>query len=160
MNLFIAFIVVLIFLFSCNQINDSTDVLSEPAFILTDTLGEHVRKFNPGEEFVLNFSLKNTTTETLTFYRGSTAPDVVFRIIQDDRVLASSIDGYGFLMVVSQGKLPPGKIMRNQWRAPTTPEQHSEVILNQGTYSAVVSFPEFNETEVQDADTIGFQVVE
>ncbi|MBI5472903.1 MAG: hypothetical protein HY961_11210 [Ignavibacteriae bacterium] len=127
---------------------------------LTDTSGREMTVFHPGESFDIRFALTNTTAKTLTYYRGSSAPDVLFWVFRNDSLVASSTDGYAFLMVVSTGYLEPRETLRGFWRGPTTPAQHPRVLLSPGAYVLRVSFPTFDQAETRRVPPIQFSIVE
>lgn len=127
---------------------------------LTDTSGRETTTFHRGENFDINFTLVNTTGKRLTFYRGDSGPDVMFRIFRGDDLVASSTDGYMFLMVVSTGYLEPGQTMRGYWRGPTTPAQYPKVMLTPGYYKLVASFPRFDQAETRQVPAIQFSIIE
>ncbi len=106
------------FIGSCSQSTTPTNIVLQATFTLTDTLGQTVSQFHPGEEFLLSFILTNTSSDTMTYYRGSTAPPVLFQILKDDSVIASSTDGYDFMMVVLRGNLASGKRLQEYWKGP------------------------------------------
>jgi hypothetical protein len=127
---------------------------------LTDTSGRETTTFHRGENFDINFTLVNTTGKKLTFYRGDSGPDVMFSVFRNDSLIATSIDGYVFLMVVSTGHVEPGQTLRGYWRGPTTPAQNPRVTLNEGLYKLQVSFPKFDQVEVKEVPAIQFAVIE
>lgn len=127
---------------------------------LTDTTGRETTTFHTAENFDINFKLTNMTGKRLTFYRGSSAPDVLFIVFRGDSVVASSIDGYVFAMVISAGYLEPGQTMRGHWRGPTTPFQYPKVLLARGVYRLTVSFPIFDQAETKGVPAIEFSIIE
>jgi hypothetical protein len=127
---------------------------------LTNTSGRDAVTFHPAEDFDVTFTLTNTTGKRVTFYRGSSAPDVLFRVLEADSVVASSVDGYVFLMVTSIGSLEPGQSMRGYWRGPTTPHQYPRVVLSPGVYNLAVRFPKFDGALSKEVPAIPFSVVE
>lgn len=127
---------------------------------LTDTSGRETTTFRPNENFDVSFTLTNTTDKRLTFYRGDSGPAVIFQILQGDKVVASSIDGYIFLPVAFTDYLEPGQTMRGYWRGPTTPAQYPRLLLTPGSYKLVVLFPRFDQAETKDVLPIQFSIVE
>ena len=153
--LFLAFCIV-----ACDQSTSPDDIVLEATFALTDTLGKTTSQFHSGDNFYLSFFLTNTSKDTLTYYRGSSAPSILFQILKDDSVVASSTDGYAFLMVVTRGSLAPGQKLDSDWKAPTTPAQYPRVILQPGQYKSVVFSPDFNEAKMEKASPISFEVID
>jgi len=149
-----------IFISSCNQSTSPSDKILTATFALTDTDGQAISQFHSREEFRLAFSLTNTTNDTLTFYRGNSGPSVIFEIMKDDSIVASSTDGYAFAMVVLGGFVAPGQSLQGVWQAPTTPAQNPKVILNPGSYEVKVLFPNFEQAKVNPVSAIKFDVVE
>lgn len=113
-------------------------------FLISDTTGRAATHFVSGESFDMSFSMVNNTGDTLVYY-GSPQPPVVFRILKNGSVVATSIDGYAFPQVVVGRALLPGDTLKGYWRAPTTPAQTPPVVLSPGTYQAEVAFPEFKD---------------
>jgi hypothetical protein len=91
------------------------------------------------------FAVQNTSSLTLTYYRGDASPDVTFKIMRNDTIVASSVDGYVFIQIPSAGHLDAGQILRASWKAPTTPAQFPKVHLSPGLYVAQVGYPSFDE---------------
>lgn len=147
-------------LMACGHITSPDDFRLESTFTLTDTVGQSTTLIHSGENFYLSFLLTNTTNDTLTYYRGSSAPPVLFRILRGDNIIASSIDGYAFLQYISTGILAPGQKIDTNWKAPTTPAQYHKVILKPGRYQAVALSPNFNEAETKKASPIYFDVID
>ncbi len=160
MKTIIIIAVVTVFMAGCEQSTSSSDKLLTAAFTLTDLNGEKFSQLHSGEEFKLEFTLINTTDETLTFYRGSSAPPVTFEITKNDRVIASSVDGYTFLTVVLGGTVAPGDSLRGSWQAPTTPPQNPKIVLSPGAYEAKVLFPDFRQIKVNPVSSIKFSVIQ
>ena len=129
-------------------------------FTLADTTGKQGSQFHSGAEFLLSFTLTNTTHDTLTFHRGNSGPSITFHIFKNDSTVATSIDGYAFLEVVLGGYVAPGESLQGVWRAPTTPVQNPKVVLNLGTYSATVSFPSFDQAKVNPVSPIIFSITQ
>lgn len=116
-------------------------------FFVTDSAGKAETHFVSGESFDMSFSMVNNSRDTLVYY-GSPQPPVVFRILKNGRVVATSIDGYAFPEVVVGRVLFPGDTLSGYWRAPTTPAQIPPVLLSPGTYQAEVVFPEFKDKTI------------
>ena len=127
-------------------------------FSLSDTTGHASTVFRSGEQFLMSFSVVNTTNDTLTYHYSE--PPVVFSILKNRSVVASSIDGYAFPMNVNTGLVAPGKALANSWKAPNTPAQNPKVVLAPGTYEASVSFSQFDEAKVDPVPTISFSVIQ
>ena len=145
---------------ACNQSTSPDDIVLRATFTLTDTLGQTVSQLHSGENFYLSFFLTNTSNDTLTYYRGSSAPPILFQIVKDDSVVASSADGYAFLMFVSQGRLAPEQKLDYDWKAPTTPPQYPKVVLEPGYYKAAVLHPDFNEARTEKISPISFELID
>jgi hypothetical protein len=129
------------------------------AFAIEDSAGRPISQIHSGETFRVTFTLVNTTEDTLTYTRGNTGPPVIFRIVQEDSIVASSTDGYAFLQVVLGGCVAPGQSLHEVWNAPTTPAQYPKVVLGPGGYEASVSFATFPEARVNPVSPIGFIVI-
>ena len=127
-------------------------------FSLTDTTGHVATVFHSGEQFLMSFSVVNTTNDTLTYHYSE--PPVIFSILKDGNVVASSTDGYVFPMNVNAGFVAPGKALAGSWKAPNTPAQNPKVMLAAGTYQASVSFSQFEEAKVNPVSTITFSVIQ
>lgn len=106
----------------------------------------------------MTFSIVNTTNDTLAYERANSGPSVIFRILKGDSVVASSVDGYAFLMVVLGGTVVPHDTLRGYWKTPTTPAQNPKVTLYQGSYEAQVLFPRFDMVQVDSVTPIPFTV--
>lgn len=144
---------------ACNQ---STSPVLRPlaiSFTLTDTTGTVISQTRTGQNFVLSFSLVNTTPDTLTYGWANTDSAVVFRILRDGSERASSVDGYIFEEYDRHASLPPRDTLRARWLAPTTPAQHAKVVLAPGTYQARVDAPYFYNIKVDPIPDITFDVV-
>ena len=160
MRIIIIMAAITIFMSGCDQSTSPSDKLLTATFTLADLNGEKFSQLHSGEEFKLEFTLINATDETLTFYRGSSAPPVTFEITKNDSVIASSVDGYAFLAVVLGGSIAPGDSLQGSWRAPTTPAQNPKIILSQGSYEAKVLFPNFKQVKVNSVSSIKFSVIQ
>ena len=120
MRIIIIFALALVFINACNQGTSPSEEGLNAVFTLTDTTGRTASSFHANEEFLLSFELVNTTRDTLFFYLSSSEPPVIFRIDQDINIIASSTDGYVFLMMASKGYIAPNESLKGKWRAPTT----------------------------------------
>jgi hypothetical protein len=106
----------------------------------------------------MTFALQNTIKQTLTYYRGDASPDVIFKIIRNDSVIATSIDGYAFIQVPSVGHLAQGQVLQGYWKAPAMPAQFPRKVLTPGFYRADVAFPRFNEADIKQVSTLGLTI--
>jgi hypothetical protein len=152
---------VFVFLFYGCDHGEEVSTLSEPlsaTFQLTDTLGHDTTSFRSNRNFDISFRVTNTTGKRLTYYRGNSGPDVIFKIIQADTIVATSTDGYAFLMVATVGHLEPGQTMQGQWRAPNTPARIPKLVLTPGSYKVQTFFPRFDEVEVKELLPISFSI--
>ena len=140
--------------------NSNLKINNNPSFTITDTTGYSKTTFSPGEHFDLSFTYVNTTTDTLTYIRGSSAPPVIFEILKDDIVIASSVDGYSFVQVLLGGHLTPKDTLKGQWQAPNTQYQYPKAILTPGLYQAKVIFPTFGQTAASSHLDIAFSIVQ
>ncbi len=153
-----SFLALVIFLLSgCDLVNTKSTWKLIPTFTLTDTTGQVRKIFHPGENFVMSYSVINTTSFTLDYY--NTKPPVIFQVIKNDSVIASSIDGYAFAEVVRGGYLMPYGVLKATWKAPTTPPQYPKVILSPGSYEARVVFVGFNQVKVESVPGITILVL-
>ncbi len=107
------------------KINPNAAMNLTASFILIDTSGNVKPIIHTGESFGLSFMLINTTSDTITYRRGNTGPAVIFEILKNDSIVATSVDGYAFAQVVLGG-VPP---------AP----RHSVRLLEGSDYSGSVS---------------------
>ena len=127
-------------------------------FTLTDTTGATISETRPGQDFILSFNLINTMPDTLTYGWANSGPSIIFRILQNDSAIASSVDGYVFLMIAPRAYLAPGDTLHARWRAPTTPPQNPKVVLAPGTYQATVGLPYLYGVNVDPIQPITFMV--
>jgi len=155
------FIITFIFLSGCDILQTKSDnnYNLTASFNLSDTTGQESNTFNSGESFNMSFRLINSTPDTLTYTRGSPAPSVIFQILREDSVEATSVDGYAFLQVVLGGSLAPGDTLKGFWKAPNTPAQYPKVILTSGNYQAKVTFPKFNNANINQVSPINFSII-
>gem|GEM_PF-2784206 len=130
------------------------------SFVLTDTTGYPKSIFSRGEQFNLSFAYINTTADVMTYVKGSSAPSVIFEILKNDSVVASSVDGMGFAQVLIGGSLAPNDTLMGQWRAPNTPYQFPKVILSPGSYKARALYPTFGQAAASSHLDIPFSVVQ
>jgi hypothetical protein len=143
----------------CGLISSNANGKLTATFTLADSAGHPSTTFYSGDHFDMSFSLINTTADTLTYHRGSTAPPVIFEILRSDSVVATSIDGYAFVQVVLGGFVAPGDSLIGDWEAPNTPAQSPRVVLSPGSYQAKVLYPAFEQTETNSVSTINFAIV-
>jgi hypothetical protein len=134
------------------------DVLSATVH-LKDTVGHETSVFRSGEDFDITVKLTNISGKRLQFTRYNSAPDVLFRILRGDSVIAYSTHG-PFLMVVTIGYLNPGETMEGHWRGPSPMNRSPNVALPPGAYSLVISFPKFDQVEKEGLPSIRVSVVE
>ncbi len=128
------------------------------SFRLTDTTGATILRTRTGQDFILSFSLINTTADTLKYGWADSGPPIRFYILQNGNYIASSVDGYLFAMTPSRAYLAPGDTLLERWRAPTTPQQYPKVVLAPGTYQAKVVVPYFYGVNVNPIEPITFVV--
>ena len=131
-----------------------------PEFTLTDTLDNQSTVFHSGESFQMNFSVVNSLPDTLIFIRYDTGPIVRFMIMQNDSVIATSVDGLGFPQPVFEDHFPPGDTIRAEWLAPTTLQQSPKVVLAPGRYKARVYSWFFDLEEISAPEDIVFSVIQ
>ena len=127
---------------------------------LTDTLGHDVSTFHAGEGFDISFALTNTTGTTLTFYKGDSGPNVVFKIWRGDSVVSTSVDGYLFTHIPHTYQLEPGQSLQEHWRAPNTPTQTPKIVLSPGLYALRASVMRFEEAAVNQVSSIAFFIIQ
>jgi len=145
----------------CNHNPVSTNnIYSNPSFTITNTRGVSSTIFTMGEQFNMSFQFINSYNYTLNYFRGSTEPPVVFEILKNDNIIATSVDGYAFAQIVIGGSLAPGDTLKNQWTAPNTINQIPKVILTPGSYQAKVLYPSFGQSKADSYLIINFQVVQ
>ena len=128
------------------------------SFELTDTAGRAKPIIHSGESFGLSFRLINTTSDTITYRRANTGPVVIFEILRNDSIVATSVNGYAFAQVVLGGVLAPRDTLYGYWEAPTTPAQYPKATLYAGDYDARVLLPPFDNAKISAAQQIGFPV--
>jgi hypothetical protein len=131
-----------------------------PEFTLSDTLGNPATEFYSGESFRMHFSIINILRDTLVFTRYDGGPLVRFMIMQEDSVIATSMDGLDFYLPVFDDYFPPGDTIRAEWLAPTTPQQSPKVVLTPGVYKARVISWIFNLEEIPAPEDIPFSVIQ
>lgn len=145
----------------CGLVDSNSNLkMNNPSFTITDTTGHSKTTFSPDEHFDLSFAYINTTPFTLTYTRGSSAPPVIFEILKDDSVIASSVDGYSFAQVVLGGHMTPKDTLKGQWQAPNTLYQNPKAILTPGLYQARVLFPSFGQTTASSHLDIAFSIIQ
>ena len=127
------------------DLGESTSPSISASFVLTDTSGHPSSTFRSGDDFLMTLNVQNNSNLQLTYYRGDDSPDVIFDIIRDGIVVASSVDGYAFVQIPSIGHLDAGHTLRGSWRAPTTLAQFPKVRLSAGSYLVRVSYPRFDQ---------------
>ncbi len=127
-------------------------------FTLMDTTGREARTFRSGGNFDFSFAITNTTDQPITYHKGDSGPVASFRILKGDSVVATSLDGYVFLMIAITGHLQPGQSLRESWRAPNTPARNPKIVLQPGSYEARLSFVGFDEVKVKLASPIMFSI--
>ena len=129
-------------------------------FTLTDSTGKRVNQLHSGETFVLSFMLINSTKDTLISHDELLQP-VIFRILESDSTVASSIDGFVFQGRFQGWHLAPRDSLQHKWIASTTPPKfYSEVVLRPGTYTATVTFPNFQQGKVNPVSPIIFFITQ
>jgi len=133
-----------------------------PEFTLADTLDNQSTVFHSGESFQMHFSVINSLPDTLVFIRYDSGPVVQFMIMQEDSVIASSVDGLCFihLCIVFEGYFLPGDTIRAEWLAPTTLQQSPKIFLAPGVYKARVISPLFDLEEIPAPEDIPFSVIQ
>lgn len=134
------------------------DVLSSAVY-LKDTVGHETTVFRSGEDFDIAVELTNISGRRLQFTRGNSGPDVLFKILRGDSVIAYSTNG-PFLMVVTIGHLDPGETMEGHWRGPSPVNRSPKVVLSPGTYRLVICFPKFEQVEKEGLPSMEISVVE
>ena len=65
-----------------------------------------------------------------------------FFICQGDNVVATSSDGYAFVMVLLGGTVKRGETMNAYWIAPNTPQQDPKVFFKSGYIPGQSGVPE------------------
>jgi len=154
------FTLIAFFISTCSHSTSPSEIILHGNFSLTDTSGHSSSQFHSGEEFILKYTLTNSSKETLTYHTGNSGPSIIFRIQKNDSTVASSVDGYVFAAVVITRHLSPGHSLNETWLAPTTPAQDPKVVLEPGEYKALVHYPSFEEAMVDSVAPILFSVVE
>jgi hypothetical protein len=129
-------------------------------FYFYDARGVHTSVFRSVDNFTIGFIVRNTTDKVLTYYRGDSSPDVIFRISQGDSVVASSIDGYSFVQIPSEVQVQPGETLMGQWTAPNTPARVPKIVLRSGIYEAHVIFRRFSNAHVDQPPPMPFTIIE
>ncbi len=150
-------LLLVLLLSACFRPNDGT---LTPEFALSDTLGNPTTEFYSGESFRIHFSVVNTLRDTLTYTRYDTGPVVRFMIMQEDSVIATSVDGLGFHLPVFEDYFLPGDTIKAEWLAPTTPWQDPKCILESGIYKASVISPIFDHEKIRSVSDIQFSIIE
>ncbi len=144
--------------FACDQGTSPVVEALATSFTLTDTNGTSISQIRVGQDFILSFILINTTPDTLTYQKANSGPPIVIRILQNDSTIASSVDGYVFLMNAPCARLAPGDTLHELWTAPTTPPQNPKVFLEPGRYQSRVDLPYFFGAKVDPVPPIPFMV--
>jgi hypothetical protein len=159
MKSYILLSLIVIIICSCNQSTVPTDGggFLMAKFTLADTNGQATTVFHQGQQFQMRFVLINTTSDTLTYYHGF--PTLTFHILQGDSSIASSIDGYAVPRIIARSYLAPRGELSGEWRAPNTPAQNPRVILLPGSYQAQVSFPSFDNAQMNPVPPITLTIL-
>lgn len=152
-----AFLLFVLLLSACFEPIDGT---LTPEFTLSDTLGNPATEFYSGESFLMHFSIINILRDTLVFTRYDGGPLIRFMIMQEDSVIATSMDGLGFHEPVFDDYFPPGDTIRAEWLAPTTPQQSPKVVLTPGEYKARVISWIFDLEEIPAPEDMPFSVIQ
>lgn len=157
-KIFILLVLLSVIISGCIFTPSTTDYRTY--FYLADTNGVEKTTFSPGESFLMEFCLTNTTDDSLDFTMYDSGPFVRFAIYQEDQYVAGSMDGLGVREPVIDYKFAPGDSMTGSWLAPTTPWQDPKITLTPGDYRAVVIFPGIPELHTDTIPDINFTISE
>jgi hypothetical protein len=141
------------------ELVDTSRQSLSPTFQLSDTSGRETTNFHSGEEFDISFNLANTTGTQITYHKGDSGPVPRFAIMLGDSIVATSVDGYLFALIVTTEHLAPGETLREQWRAPNTPARNPKIMLPPASYEVRASQVRFDEVEVKQPSPIVFSIV-
>ena len=156
------YLILIMFVILSSCTNDDSIVMYRNIathFSLYDTSGDETTKFKSGNDIEMRFSLTNMSGEDLSYsYTGS---PVIFEIHQVDTVIATSMDGIGFRLIVLQDEIKNGETFRSNWFVENTAQRDSTLELPVGEYEAYVShIPFFNEYKIQKTEKIVFTIID
>jgi len=154
-----------IILSSCNDINNSSDNFIKEniytSFSVVDTNGVEKNIFHQGEDFILKFEIKNESGKDLYYTHGY--PIIVFKIFNEDTVLASSTDFTAYITPVEKSVVKNNSSFYDEWKAPNTLGrilENQKVILNVGFYRAKVYHGVFfDEYHIPSVNEIEFEII-
>ncbi len=150
---------VIIGLTSCSNEN-SVGVINgiSTNFKLLNANGKESTSFKSDENFQMKFSVTNLSGNMLSYHY--TGVPVIFGIVQNDSVVATSVDGLTFAQVVLGGSIKNGDTYRINWTAPYSPGRQSKFILSPGKYEAVVIHKRFFDNyQLKSTEPIEFTVI-
>lgn len=146
------------FLCGCSKTTSPSNAILLTTFILADTLGQAVTQFHSGEDFILSFSVTNTTRDTVTYHSGG--PFVAFQILKGDSVVASSDYECPEPQIFITGHLAPGQSIQSSWRGPKSICQSQSISLSLGSYQARVYFPSFDQVTVMPVSALTMSIIQ
>ena len=134
----------------------TTRVTINSTFTLTDTTGHKIDSIPSGKPFILTYTIKNTTIDTLTFdYAYSST---YFEIFRNQRMVTSSalkcpqgIYGGSFMLL-------PGESLKRAWKGPTSVCVPGPLYLLPGTYQAEVFYPRSPQVNIHPVQPITFSI--
>jgi len=153
-----------IILSSCNDINNNSDnnFIKEniyASFSITDTNSIEKSKFIQGEDFILKFQVKNESGKDLHY--TYTYPIIVFAILNNDTVVASSTDYTAYIHPIETSIVHNNGKFFDEWKGPNTLGrifENQKIIL--GFYRAKVYHGVFfDEYSVPPVNDIEFEII-
>ena len=152
--------IIVIWVTGCNSDHTNSTHIPTlvPIYSITDTSGNADTTFHSGEQFILSFSVTNTTGDTLILNLGW--PAVAFRIFGNDSMVSSSDFNCPIPLIASgKGWLAPGQSIKDSWKGPTSPCDTQQVVLTPGFYQAKVTFPTILNVKMKPVSVINISVV-
>ena len=149
----------------CGLVNSkatATDNLTA-SFTLQGPTGQTDTTFQSGQQFIMSFSLTNSTGHPITDL-SSSIPAVHFQIWKNDSLIGMSVYAMSNAFVSIPDTLAPGATLQEQCQAPTSlraaaPAQ-GNLSLPAGQYEAMVVYPGFTGAQVNCASSLVFTVTQ
>ncbi len=125
--------VFLLLLIGCNQFQAPPKTLSVD-IKLAKLDGTSSDSFHAGEKFDVRLIISNRTGEIRRY--NYTPPNYVFKVLKNDTVMITSIDGLSFPQVFVNDSIMPDQTISYAWIAPTSVIQPNGIQLMPGRYQA------------------------
>jgi len=107
----------------------------------------------------MRFSITNQTGIDLTYHYSP--PLIVFKILQSDTIVCTSIDGLAFIHPIFEEVLLNEESFQDKWIAPNSVARDPRVSLLPGNYKAIVKHGSFFDfAKLKETEPIEFSIVE